>query len=865
VTARFIGLLSLLTMPSKHVFSDIRAYICTSRDCGMLMFDSLSTWRGHEMEHRRKWSCPLCSTSCKEEATTEAHLMQSHSNMVGSHNLETLLRTSSHPSEFLLASDCPFCDWESILRKRNTASQTTDLVVPSRRFMKHLGKHLEELALFVIPQPDGEDEDPDEVDSNAVHAAHMDDSESVSTLSSFRSVPSLTKIQGPEKDIHSSQQGDNLDFAAIESQQANAMQLQESGTKVVPASYNPNNMFNGHANAQNGQPGGIDSAMLANGNAQGGPTREQMQILVMQREKLRQEQMRSKANNSARAQAIQQAQQRGQKLDAIDVETDSKLAGATRCICGQQEYPGLPHRENNGASNAQVGDAGGLFVQCDSCYVWQHGGCIGILDKSQSPDVYHCELCRPLQHKVHTGAQGNRWSIYTPLTSTNHRISHQRGTQSQHDSHSESFNCPVDTCKRHKGKGLSRMSGLVKHLAAVHGIKKTASDIRRERKGSAPHTHQERDSISASPTGPTLSKHVLPLAEAHGQSLAPSEPSSPSTSSPKAKRLPSIHEITSALTELAEAATQEISRQQQGLAHHHSQSFGSAILQSPLAPINEHSIYYTQDAPDEPIECICGVTADDGFAVACGTCNQWAHAVCYYPQHGDTLPAELQHTCIQCRPDQSRLVGLAAAVAAARLHQEVQSRRRSQQLERKDFLHPSPTTQLDATASPSTQKQTISGSSHSQGTQPEHRQQTFVSPNMPPPPMPASALQRSDTASMNTNNHSVDQARRLPEVLSYSPASGGSSVLSKMSHQGPPYEYTITAEAPSLSSTGSSSPQIPINLMFEGSPSWASPSLEFGTFSFLDECLHESFEGTACPRCRRTTKTPISSVRSGTS
>jgi hypothetical protein len=110
------------------------------------------------------------------------------------------------------------------------------------------------------------------------------------------------------------------------------------------------------------------------------------------------------------------------------------------------------------------------------------------------------------------------------------------------------------------------------------------------------------------------------------------------------------------------------------------------------------------------------------------------------------------------------------------------------------------------------------------------------------------------------------EPRQLPEVLSYSPASGQqgtkvtvhfrtaynldnpstsivmmfghqrcSSVRSKTSHQGPPYEYTLTAEAPSLSSTNSLSPQLPLKLMFEGSPSWASPSPEFGTFSFLDE------------------------------
>jgi hypothetical protein len=155
------------------------------------MFDSLSTWRGHEMEHRRKWSCPLCSTPCKEEVATEAHLMQSHSDMVGPHNLESLLRTSSHPSEFLLASECPFCDWNAVLRRRNPGPEGTELSVPSNRFLKHLGKHLEELALFVVPQPEQDDESSDQLGSNAVHAAEADDGTTMSALSSFGSKVSL--------------------------------------------------------------------------------------------------------------------------------------------------------------------------------------------------------------------------------------------------------------------------------------------------------------------------------------------------------------------------------------------------------------------------------------------------------------------------------------------------------------------------------------------------------------------------------------------------------------------------------------------------------------------------------------------------
>ena len=132
----------------------------------------------------------------------------------------------------------------------------------------------------------------------------------------------MTNAGGANMTQSASQQGNNFDFTAIMGQQANALKLQESGNEVVPASNNPNNMFNGQMHAQNGPPGGINPAMLANGNGQGSAqmppnlSREQMQMLVMQREKQRQEQMRNNANNVARAQALSQAQLHGQNMGA---------------------------------------------------------------------------------------------------------------------------------------------------------------------------------------------------------------------------------------------------------------------------------------------------------------------------------------------------------------------------------------------------------------------------------------------------------------------------------------------------------------------------------------------------------------------
>ncbi|KAM0718957.1 hypothetical protein Q7P37_006029 [Cladosporium fusiforme] len=117
-----------------------------------------------------------------------------------------------------------------------------------------------------------------------------------------------------------------------------------------------------------------------------------------------------------------------------DEEAAEDEEEVTRCLCGQQEYPGPPLSEAYGASEAQADDAGGLFIQCDGCSVWQHGGCVGIFDESQSPDKYYCEECRPKQHDVQVDTRGERasakealnrqrYSHYLPVTSKLRRAS----------------------------------------------------------------------------------------------------------------------------------------------------------------------------------------------------------------------------------------------------------------------------------------------------------------------------------------------------------------------------------------------------------------------------------------------------------
>ena len=113
--------------------------------------------------------------------------------------------------------------------------------------------------------------------------------------------------------------------------------------------------------------------------------------------------------------------------DIKDDDDDGEEEEVTRCICGHQEYPGLPvppadtaHRRSAKAgsrdpkdttssaiaSDILPEDAGGLFIQCDTCKVWQHGGCVGIMDEAMSPEEYFCEQCRQDLHAVSSSANG---------------------------------------------------------------------------------------------------------------------------------------------------------------------------------------------------------------------------------------------------------------------------------------------------------------------------------------------------------------------------------------------------------------------------------------------------------------------------
>ncbi|MCJ1402490.1 hypothetical protein MMC11_005710 [Xylographa trunciseda] len=142
----------------KHVYSDLLPYICTFESCTMKMFAERHTWSEHELNiHRREWCCVLCSHSSQEEASFRDHLNMRHHELCTEAQLPFIMTKCELSIQSISRTACPFCDsWTGPipdLQIPSTASPTEDTnIVSLKQFYRHVGRHMEDLALFVLPQ-----------------------------------------------------------------------------------------------------------------------------------------------------------------------------------------------------------------------------------------------------------------------------------------------------------------------------------------------------------------------------------------------------------------------------------------------------------------------------------------------------------------------------------------------------------------------------------------------------------------------------------------------------------------------------------------------------------------------------------------
>lgn len=154
-----IGFLWRLTRSPyrKNVFSDLRAYVCNFKDCRAGLLEDRRAWFQHELEdHRRRWMCQMCSQSFGTSSDFEEHLRRAHISRVPLPEIiNSMVAASSRPIAALRPYECPLCDeWYTQLRsqadKEGIDAQQA-IAVTEVDFRRHLGDHLEQVALFAIP------------------------------------------------------------------------------------------------------------------------------------------------------------------------------------------------------------------------------------------------------------------------------------------------------------------------------------------------------------------------------------------------------------------------------------------------------------------------------------------------------------------------------------------------------------------------------------------------------------------------------------------------------------------------------------------------------------------------------------------
>lgn len=111
-------------------------------------------------------------------------MMQEHQSAFSKNQLPAVGVRAGKSLRHILASECPLCDYDKVLRRRLNQSNPTSkpLTVKFEQFRSHLGRHLEQLALFVLPRNDTKEQLDDDAQTSGArdgdHAQSDDDADS---------------------------------------------------------------------------------------------------------------------------------------------------------------------------------------------------------------------------------------------------------------------------------------------------------------------------------------------------------------------------------------------------------------------------------------------------------------------------------------------------------------------------------------------------------------------------------------------------------------------------------------------------------------------------------------------------------------
>jgi len=161
-----------------HVFEDLQPYICTAADCPDILttFASRKEWSNHEFsKHRCKTSyrCHSCSEDFASRNDCLDHYASVHAVTDMRHTLAMLAAATTTVADPIAKQKCPLCG------EAGWASQ--------RKFVTHVGRHMEDVALSSLPREIDSDDSLTESGSEYVPLPTQSKTEAVMEYSRFES------------------------------------------------------------------------------------------------------------------------------------------------------------------------------------------------------------------------------------------------------------------------------------------------------------------------------------------------------------------------------------------------------------------------------------------------------------------------------------------------------------------------------------------------------------------------------------------------------------------------------------------------------------------------------------------------------
>lgn len=110
--------------------------MCLHEDCDSSdrLYASKREWFQHELNvHSKHWSCDECQLTLKHEEEMRAHLDRVHTNKFSPTEVRTIIELSERVTSPSAPYSCPLCGRTTVHRR------------------SHMARHLQRLALFVVP------------------------------------------------------------------------------------------------------------------------------------------------------------------------------------------------------------------------------------------------------------------------------------------------------------------------------------------------------------------------------------------------------------------------------------------------------------------------------------------------------------------------------------------------------------------------------------------------------------------------------------------------------------------------------------------------------------------------------------------